>query len=58
MAKIEKALDQAGADGYVCKPFTTDALKQKLTRSDRIVGMVVRMRRVQFGSTVEYWFDA
>jgi hypothetical protein len=26
--------------------------------SDRVVGMVVRMRRVQFGSTVEYWFNA
>lgn len=31
MARIEEALDQAGADGYVCKPFTTDVLKQKLT---------------------------
>ena len=25
---------------------------------DRGVGMVVRMRRVQFGSTVEYWFNS
>lgn len=31
MAKVEEALDGAGVDSYVCKPFTTDVLKQKLT---------------------------
>lgn len=31
MGKIEEALDQCGADGYIVKPFTTDVMKQKLT---------------------------
>jgi len=30
MARIEEALDQVGVDSYVCKPFTTDVLRQKL----------------------------
>jgi two-component system chemotaxis response regulator CheY len=30
MAKVEEALDRAGVDSYVCKPFTVDVLKQKL----------------------------
>jgi len=30
MGKIEEALDSAGADGYVVKPFTAAVLKQKL----------------------------
>ena len=31
MAKVEEALDSAGADGYVVKPFTPDVLTKKLT---------------------------
>jgi two-component system chemotaxis response regulator CheY len=31
MGKVEEALASGGADSYVCKPFTTDVLTQKLT---------------------------
>jgi two-component system, chemotaxis family, chemotaxis protein CheY len=30
MGKVEEALNDAGADSYICKPFTADVLKQKL----------------------------
>jgi two-component system chemotaxis response regulator CheY len=30
MGKIEEALDQAGADCFIVKPFTTDTLQKKL----------------------------
>jgi two-component system chemotaxis response regulator CheY len=30
MGKVEEALDQAGADSFVVKPFTTEILKKKL----------------------------
>lgn len=30
MSKVEEALDQAGADSFVVKPFTTQALQKKL----------------------------
>jgi response regulator of citrate/malate metabolism len=30
MGKIEEAMDSAGANGYICKPFTVDQLQQKL----------------------------
>jgi two-component system chemotaxis response regulator CheY len=32
MGKMEEALDRAGADAYVCKPFTVDELAQKLSK--------------------------
>jgi two-component system chemotaxis response regulator CheY len=32
VAKIEEALTEAGADAYICKPFTPDDLKGKLQR--------------------------
>ena len=32
MAKIEEALNQAGADSYLCKPFTPDDMKVKLEK--------------------------
>ena len=31
MGKIEEALEDAGVDGYVVKPFTADVLKRKLS---------------------------
>lgn len=31
VAKVEEALDQAGVDCFIVKPFTTDALTKKLT---------------------------
>jgi len=31
MGKVEEALDEAGVDCFIVKPFTTDVLKQKLT---------------------------
>lgn len=30
MGKIEETLDDAGADGYIVKPFTVDILRKKL----------------------------
>jgi two-component system, chemotaxis family, chemotaxis protein CheY len=41
VAKIEEALNQAGADGYVCKPFTAEDMKIKL---DKIVNKVLRSK--------------
>ena len=38
MAKIEEALSQAGADSYICKPFTPDDMKVKL---EKIVNKVL-----------------
>ncbi len=37
VGKIEDALDQAGADAYITKPFTSDILKKEL---DRIIARV------------------
>ncbi len=39
VAKIEEALNQCGADGYVCKPFTFEDLRVKL---DKIVNKVLK----------------
>lgn len=33
VAKIEEALNQAGADAYVCKPFTAADMRVKLEKS-------------------------
>ena len=30
MGKVEEAMEQAGVDTFICKPFTTDVLKKKL----------------------------
>src|SRR5258707_757685 len=30
MGKVEEALDQAGANAYICKPFTVDDVERKL----------------------------
>ncbi|MDB5312192.1 MAG: hypothetical protein JWO38_6394 [Gemmataceae bacterium] len=32
MAKIEEALEQAGANAYICKPFTVEDLQGKLKK--------------------------
>ena len=32
LAKIEEALSKAGADSYICKPFTPDSMRVKLQR--------------------------
>jgi two-component system chemotaxis response regulator CheY len=32
MGKMEIALDKAGADGYVCKPFTVEEMQRKVAR--------------------------
>jgi two-component system chemotaxis response regulator CheY len=32
MAKIEEALNDAGADSFICKPFTPDDMKVKLEK--------------------------
>jgi two-component system chemotaxis response regulator CheY len=33
MAKIEEALSQAGADAFICKPFTPDDMRVKLEKT-------------------------
>lgn len=33
VGKMETALDEAGANGYVCKPFTADELEKKIAKS-------------------------
>jgi two-component system chemotaxis response regulator CheY len=30
MGKVEEAVEEAGVDTFICKPFTTDVLKKKL----------------------------
>jgi two-component system, chemotaxis family, chemotaxis protein CheY len=37
MGKIEEALDQAGADEYITKPFTMDELTRKVNKVIRKV---------------------
>ena len=32
MGKMETAMDKAGADGYVCKPFTAEEMQRKLAK--------------------------
>ena len=32
LAKVEEALDQAGANGYICKPFTNEEVETKLEK--------------------------
>jgi len=32
MSKIEEALDEAGANAYICKPFTAEELQKKLEK--------------------------
>lgn len=39
VAKIEEALNQCGADGYVCKPFTAEDMKVKL---EKVVNKVLK----------------
>lgn len=43
MAKIEEALSQAGADSYICKPFTPDDMKVKL---EKLVNKVLTAKAV------------
>ena len=31
MGKVMEAIDQAGANGYICKPFTVEEMNQKLS---------------------------
>lgn len=33
MSKIEEALDKAGADAFICKPFTADEMKMKVDKA-------------------------
>lgn len=41
VSKVEEALSQAGADGYVCKPFTPEDMRVKL---DKVVGKVLKAK--------------
>ena len=44
MGKIQEALDEAGADAFICKPFTVEELQIKLKKTIERAG-IVRMRR-------------
>ena len=44
MGKIQEALDEAGADAYICKPFTVEELQSKLKKTLERAG-IVRMRK-------------
>ncbi|AMV28031.1 hypothetical protein VT84_26740 [Gemmata sp. SH-PL17] len=41
MAKIEEALNQAGADSFICKPFTPDDMRVKL---EKLVNKVLKTK--------------
>jgi two-component system chemotaxis response regulator CheY len=41
VAKIEEALNQAGADGYICKPFTPEDMRVKL---EKVIDKVLRIK--------------
>ncbi len=41
MAKIEEALNQAGADSFVCKPFTPEDMRVKL---EKLVNKVLKAK--------------
>jgi two-component system chemotaxis response regulator CheY len=45
MGKIEEALDQAGANAFICKPFTDDEIVQKLRKL--VEGVVARKSQPQ-----------
>jgi two-component system chemotaxis response regulator CheY len=44
MGKIEEALDEAGADAFICKPFTVEELQSKLKKTIERAG-IRRIRR-------------
>jgi len=44
MGKIQEALDEAGADAFIVKPFTVEELQQKLKKTIERAA-IVRMRR-------------
>lgn len=44
MGKIEEALDDAGADAFICKPFTVEELQSKLKKTVDKAG-IRRIRR-------------
>lgn len=41
VSKIEEALNQAGADGYICKPFTAEDMKAKL---EKLINKVLKAK--------------
>lgn len=41
VAKIEEALNQAGADAYVCKPFSVEDMKVKL---EKVINKVLKAK--------------
>lgn len=44
MGKIQEALDEAGADAFICKPFTVEELQSKLKKAIERAG-IRRLRR-------------
>jgi two-component system, chemotaxis family, chemotaxis protein CheY len=47
MSKIEEALDQAGADAFICKPFTADEMKMKVDKAIKKLLEARKERREQ-----------
>jgi len=48
MGKVQEALDEAGADGFISKPFTVDEMQRKLKKhTDRAQLNRIRKQRAQ-----------
>jgi two-component system chemotaxis response regulator CheY len=45
--KVQEAIDSAGADGYICKPFTADDLRKRLTKLIEKAGALQTERTAQ-----------
>lgn len=55
VSKIEEALDESGADAYICKPFTVEELQRKLKPViDKVSG---RRQGGSGGGILSKWFS-
>ncbi len=46
MGKIQEALDEAGAEGFISKPFTADEMKRKVTKAVE-KALAVQLRKLR-----------
>lgn len=55
IGKIEEALDQAGADGFIIKPFTADEMAKKLAKVVERAGQLQlrKLREAQGGDAID-----
>ena len=52
MGKIEEAMDQAGADGFIIKPFTADEMAKKLAKVVERAGQL-QIRKLRMAADAE-----